>query len=95
MLSKQQVSHVVFRNDVNCQVPLNWRRSNLLRLLKDGRKVFVTFDGVEVTVLKMLPVGFPWLDESISLKFSDSLYLLDRSSFLPEFRFLFNICASC
>lgn len=44
-----------------------------------GRRVFARFSDVEDAVLRMLPRGFPVLDEATGLKYSEALFVVQRN----------------
>lgn len=44
-----------------------------------GRRVFARFSDIEAAVLRMLPRGFPVLDEATGLKYSKALFVVQRN----------------
>ena len=59
--------------------PLQWCKGHYLITRKEGRHTFVRFTDVERAVIDMLPIGFPILDQTSGLKFSEALLVVRKN----------------
>ena len=78
-LTLGEVASVLFAVDVPKSVTRSWCTRNKVPIRRLGRSVVVLFADLETAVLQLLPIGFPWLDKSIDLRYADALCLLRRN----------------
>lgn len=79
-LSMPEVSEVLFATPVGREVARQWCERHKVPLVKQGGRLFTRFPALEDAVLKLLPRGFPVLDEERNLKYSDALCVLQRNA---------------
>lgn len=59
----------------------NFCRSHRLRTRRDGHRVYVRFADLENVIIDLLPRGFPVLDRTTGLTYSESLFVVQRNQF--------------
>lgn len=79
VLSIHEVADALFAVPVAYSVVRSWCDRNEVPIRKVGRRAVVLFADLESAVIKLLPIGFPWLDQSIELRYADALCLLRRN----------------
>lgn len=69
--------------DGHCQRPTPWLwcKHMMVPVEKRGRRLLVRFADMERVVLGMLPLNFPVLDRDTGLKYSEALFVVQRSTF--------------
>ncbi|OWY27966.1 integrase [Herbaspirillum robiniae] len=80
LLSMADVGEIIFANKVDKSVPGVWCDTHRIPKYKDGNQGYVRFADVEVAVLNQLPRGFPVANEKTGLKYSESLFIVQRNA---------------
>lgn len=77
-LSMAEVADII---GITLRNTLSWCKANAVHTEPrgNGRNVFARYSDLEVSVLAMLPNGFPILDKTTGLKFSEALLVVQRN----------------
>lgn len=79
-LSMADIAEIVFADPVNRLSPREWCGNNRIPIKLCGRKAHARFADVEAAVLRQLPRGFPIAEAKTSLKYTDSLFVIQRNA---------------
>lgn len=84
-LTMREVSSIVFDadDDYTPNRPWQWCNSVGIKPAKWGKNLYVPFDDVQQAVLSLLPAGFPILDPTSGMRYSDGLLVLRRQELDP------------
>ncbi|MFL9964084.1 integrase [Paraburkholderia sediminicola] len=80
-LTTREVADILFADAVSMNSPREWCEANDVPLHRQGpKRLFVRFADLESAVLKMLPPGFPVVNEATGLKYSEALCVMLRNT---------------
>lgn len=81
-VNSREASYIIFgidsKNNILKNRPLKasaWINQNSVPFEKDGNKLIIQFKDLEKVILKKLPERFPYINEELGLKFSESLFI--------------------
>ncbi len=75
-ITSWELAAVLMENATD-QTALVWCKNNNVKLVKKSyKRTLIDFESVQRAVLNRLPRNFPWLNKTIGLKYSDSLFLI-------------------
>lgn len=90
-LNTREASYILFGLDSKNNILENrpqkasvWINQNSVPFKKDGNKLIIQFKNLEKIILKKLPKRFPYLNEELSLKFSESLFVQMSNEYHSE-----------
>lgn len=79
-LTLSEVADVLYAEPVKVEVAANWCQRNRIAMVGSYSCRRVKFQDVETAVLSLLPRGFPVLDETSGLRYSDALFIIQKNA---------------
>ena len=90
-LNTREASYIIFGVDTKDYILQNrpqkasvWINQNSIPFEKNGNKLIIKFKDLEKIILQKLPERFPYLNEELGLKFSESLFVQMTNEYHSE-----------